>query len=219
MFHRHHEGSLEVTIHSAQNLDDVERVGKNDAYARISLDFKHDHSFQKTFVHKNGGENPVWNQTLTLKDLKPEYHELYLEILDDELTVDAPIAFAAIPLNQVLESPNNTFSGQFDVYTPNGKTKGEVNLTIRVLQPDENGQGQVSYEGSDKKGTSRIDEEHQKRIKGLKNKERGADVGKAALAGLAAVGAGYLLNKHHQDEKKKKADEEEKLRGEEREFA
>ncbi|GJJ72011.1 hypothetical protein EMPS_04368 [Entomortierella parvispora] len=218
MFHRHHDGSLEVTIHSAHGLDDVERFGKNDAYTRISLDFKHDKSFEKTFVHKNGGENPVWNQTLTLKDLKPEYHDLYLEILDDETTVDAPIAFAAIPLNQVFESPNNTFSGKFDVYTPSGKTKGEINLTIRALQPDESAQGQVSYDGSDRKGISRIDEAHQKRVKSLKNKETAADVGGVALAGLAALGAGYLLTKQDSSEKDKK-EAEEKLRNEAREFA
>ena len=218
MFHRHQDGSLEVTIHSAHDLDDVERFGKNDAYARISLDYKHDKSFQKTFVHKNGGENPVWNQTLTLKDLKPEYHELYLEILDDEKTIDAPIAFAAIPLNQVLESPNNTFSGKFDVYTPNGKTKGEISLTIRALQAGEDARGQVSYDGSNQKGVSRIDEAHQKRVKALKNKEAAADVGGVALAGLAVIGAGYLATKQDGSEKDKK-EAEEKLRNEAREFA
>ncbi|KAG0049607.1 hypothetical protein BGZ83_005564 [Gryganskiella cystojenkinii] len=211
----HNQSSLEVTIHSAHDLDDVERVGKNDAYARISLDYTNSHSFQKTSTHKNGGSNPKWDQTLTLKGVNADDHSLYLEILDAEVGVDAPIAFAEIPLQQVAKSPNHTFQGKFEVYTPNGKTKGDVSLTIRILQPGQEPQGQVTWEGSERTGTSRIDDGHQKRMKSLKNLERAADVGQGALAGLAAVGAGFLMNKHHNDEEKKKAE----LKNAERELA
>ncbi|KAF9112577.1 hypothetical protein BGX27_003168 [Mortierella sp. AM989] len=202
MYNSQQQGSptLVIYAHGAHNLLDVEAFGKQDPYLQFSLDFSNPSAFQKTFVHKDAGKTPVWNQTFTLP-LAGE-PELFVEIMDQETTADAIIAFAAIPINQVVHAPGATMNGLFDVYTPDGKVQGQLNLTLTAHNvPGQN--TQVSNQPPQQiKGTSHINEAHQKRVKSLKKKEAAADAGTAALGGLLAVGAGFLVNKLVNDQKK-----------------
>ncbi|KAG0320852.1 hypothetical protein BGZ97_012676 [Linnemannia gamsii] len=192
--------TLSVTAHGAQNLQDVETIGKQDPYVQFSTDFQNAKSFQKTYVHKDAGKTPTWNQSFTFT-LAGE-PELFVEIMDEETTADAVIAFAAIPINQVVHAPGGTFNGIFEVYTPSGKAQGEINLTLTAHNVPGQNTTFVQPGGQPVKGTSHINEAHQKRIKSLANKEKAADVGTAALGGLLAVGAGLLANKLVNDNKK-----------------
>ncbi|KAG0240852.1 hypothetical protein BGW41_006607 [Actinomortierella wolfii] len=197
--------TLSLTVHGAQNLEDVETFGKQDPYFRFSLDFNNAKSFQKTFVHKDGGKNPTWNQSFTVQ-LNGE-PELYIEIMDEETSVDAPIAFAAIPINQVVYAPGGSMNGVFDVFTPNGKQAGQVTLTMAVQNVPGQNTGPINQ--ASVHGTSHINEAHQKRVKSLKTKETAADAATAGIAGIAAVGAGFLINKLVNDkEKEEKAKKE-----------
>ncbi|KAF9178732.1 hypothetical protein BGZ51_007446 [Haplosporangium sp. Z 767] len=201
MFQHHSDTSLEVTVHSAHDLPDVERFGKNDAYAQITLDLKHDKAFQKTFVHKNSGESATWNQSLVLKDFKPEHNMLYVEIFDQEATADEPIVFTTIPLNQVTQQPQGMLSAKFGMYTIKGSPKGEISLSIRVLRPGQEPGGMVAYDGAGGRGQSMLDEEHQKRMKKLKLKESAADMAQGAtFAGAMGMAAGLLSNMGKKDE-------------------
>ncbi|KAF9998890.1 hypothetical protein BGZ79_007456 [Entomortierella chlamydospora] len=198
--------ALIIYAHGAQDLQDVETLGKQDPYLQFSLDFNNPKSFQKTFVHKNAGKTPVWNQTFTIP-LTGE-PELYVEVMDEEAAADAVIAFAAIPINQVVHAPGGTMNGLFDVFTPNGKAQGVLNLTLTAQNvPGQNTQ-YINQPPQPVRGTSHINEGHQRRAKSLKNKETASDVGTAALGGLLAVGAGLLVNKLVNDHKK---EEETKL--------
>ncbi|KAF9436588.1 hypothetical protein BGZ76_003500 [Entomortierella beljakovae] len=192
--------TLVIYAHGAQNLQDVETLGKQDPYLQFTLDINNPQSFQKTFVHKDAGKAPVWNQTFTVP-LAGE-PELFVEIMDQEATVDSVVAFAAIPINQVVHAPGGTMNGIFSVYTPSGKPQGELNLTLTAHSvPGQNTQP-ISQPPQPVNGTSHINEAHQRRVKGTKNKEAAADVGTAALGGLLAVGAGLLVNKLVNDKKK-----------------
>ncbi|KAF8930756.1 C2 domain-containing protein [Dissophora ornata] len=207
--------TLAIVAHGAQNLQDVETLGKQDPYFRFSLDFNNAKSFQKTFVHKNAGKTPTWNQSFSVP-LAGE-PELYIEIMDEETTADAVIAFAAIPINQVVHAPGGTMNAVFDVYTPNGKQQGQVNLTLTAYNvPGQNTGYGGQAAGQPVKGTSHISELHQKRIKSLKNKEIASDVGTAALGGLLAVGTGLLVNKlvndhRHEEDARKEAERQAQL--------
>jgi hypothetical protein len=192
--------TLSVTAHGAQNLQDVETIGKQDPYVQFSTDFQNAKSFQKTYVHKDAGKTPTWNQSFTFT-LAGE-PELFVEIMDQETTADAVIAFAAIPINQVVHAPGGTFNGIFDVYTPSGKTQGEINLTLTAHNVPGQNTTPANPSAQPVKGTSHISELHQKRVKSLANKEKAADVGTAAFGGLLAVGAGLLANKFVNDNKK-----------------
>ncbi|KAF9112574.1 hypothetical protein BGX27_003165 [Mortierella sp. AM989] len=182
--------SIQVYVHSAGHLEDVERFGKNDPYARVMLDLEDKATFVKTSTKKNAGTNPEFNQSLLISSYNADRNEkLYIELLDEETTADEPIAFAAIPLNQVKSSPNQILKGKFDLYTADGKQRGTITLTIAILAF---GQEQHSHDagGQEIKGYSEIDTEQQKRIKSLQNKERAGD-----LAVAAAIGGGLFAAK------------------------
>ncbi|KAI1320810.1 hypothetical protein EDD11_009767 [Mortierella claussenii] len=193
--------SLKITVHSANHLVDVESFGKNDPYVQVSLDYKNDHSFQKTSVKKNAGKDVEFNQELTLDGYEPTVnHNLYVEVFDDEHTIDAPIGFAAIPLRQVNDAPNHSFRGKFDLFTPDGKQKGTISLTLSAVQPGHSA-NHASYDGPEQKGQSQIEADHQGRIQSLKNKEKAADGASLAVGAALAVGAKFLLDQHKDGKK------------------
>jgi len=214
-----HQGpTLVIVAHGAQTLFDVELIGKQDPYFQFSLDVNNPKSFQKTFVHKDAGKTPTWNQTFSVP-LAGE-PELFVEIMDEETTADAVIAFAAIPINQVVHAPGGTMHGVFDVYTPAGKPAGELNLTLTAHNVPGQNAAFAGQAAAPVKGTSHISEVHQKRVKSIKNKELAADVGTAAVTGLLAVGAGFLANKlindNRKEEEAKKEAERQRLEEEQR---
>ncbi|GJJ72012.1 hypothetical protein EMPS_04369 [Entomortierella parvispora] len=193
--------SLAITAHNASDLQNVETFGKQDPYFQFSLDITNPKSFQKSFVHKDAGKNPVWNQSFNIPlNREPE---LFVEIMDEEMTADAVIGFAAIPLTQVYNAPGATLYGNFDLYTTALKQVGTVTLTLTAHNLPGTAPGYGAPSSSPIRGESRINEIHQKRIKSLKSKEVATEVGAAALGGLFAVGAGLLANKLVQDGHKK----------------
>ncbi|KAF9147629.1 hypothetical protein BG015_010705 [Linnemannia schmuckeri] len=199
---QHQTPTLSIIAHSASNLKDVESFGKQDPYFRFTLNLENPKSFQKTFVHKNAGKNPVWNQSFNTP-LNGE-QDLFIEIMDEENTADAVIAFAAIPLNQVVHAPGGNLNAIFPVYTPDGKQNGEVTLTLTAHNvPGQNsGYHDAGRQEDARFGVSRIVDVHLKRVKSLKNKEKAADAGIAVAGGLFALGAGLLANKLNNDHNK-----------------
>lgn len=162
-------------------------MGKNDAYAQFSLNIKDAKSFQKTKTHKNCGANATWDQTIVLEGAPDEHRVLYVEVMEEDLGADAPIGFTAIPLDQIQSGP---VSGQFDLFTSDGKQKGEISLNLRFL----GNAAQPVHGGSNTRSRVELVPEHQKRIKSLKNRETAQDVGVAVGAGLLAFSAAYLAS-------------------------
>ncbi|KAF9985743.1 hypothetical protein BGZ75_002579 [Mortierella antarctica] len=192
--------TLVIIAHGAQNLLDVETLGKQDPYLQFTLDVNNPKSFQKTFVHKDAGKTPTWNQSFSVP-LAGE-PELFIEIMDQEATADAVIAFAAIPINQVVHAPGGTLNAVFPVFLPSGKPQGEVNLTLTAHNVPGQNTGIGGQAAHPVQGSSHISEIHQKRVKSLKNRETASDVGMAVGGGLLAVGVGLLANKFANDHKK-----------------
>ncbi|KAF9568823.1 hypothetical protein EC968_002844 [Mortierella alpina] len=185
--------SLKITVHKAEHLDDVEHMGKNDPYAQFSLDFKQNDLFkkQKTSVKKDAGKSPEWNETVTIDNFNPtEHHELYVEVLEDDIGIDPPIGFCAIPLSQITKAENHVFRGCFDLYTPSGKPKGTIHLTIAVVNA---GQAAPACHNAEVKGLSQIVTDHQHRIKTMKTNEKVSDAGTAA----AIIGGLFAAKKVH----------------------
>ncbi|KAF9147628.1 hypothetical protein BG015_010704 [Linnemannia schmuckeri] len=210
MLHLHTDSVLEVTVHSARGLKDVERFGKNDAFARISVDVDNSKQYEKfkTEVKKNSGSDPSWEQSFDIREVEDKHTDLYVEVLDDDNGADAPIAFAAIPLQQVKEAPNQSLSALYDLYNDHGVAQGQISLTIRIVQPGQVSSGNITYDGNFNKGLSRVDEEQKKRFKKLRLKETATDVGGATvLGGIAALGAGFLASQARKNEEAKKRDE------------
>ncbi|KAG0278615.1 hypothetical protein BGZ95_003561 [Linnemannia exigua] len=189
--------SLKITVHEASHLVDVERFGKNDPYVRVGLNLKE--KFEKTKTVKNAGKDAAWNQTLDLQSFDPQQQpELYVEVIDEETTVDEPIAFTTIPLHQVLSAQGHAIRGRFDLFTVDGKQKGEILLTIAVVAP---GQTEGHHPSTEIRGQVQLDTAHQNRIKGLKRKESAADGATLAVAAGLAFGAKALLDQHKGEKK------------------
>ncbi|KAG2218905.1 hypothetical protein INT45_007806 [Circinella minor] len=200
----HNEGSLSLTVVSAQDMPDVEKLGKQDPYVQFTLYLEDKKSFQKTHVQKNAGHNATWNQSFDMR-LTGE-PELFIEVMDEEKGVDELIGFCAIPINQVVQAPGGSFNGLFGLFLVNGKSAGTIHLNLVARGFNSPPGGQQS--GQPIQGRSYVSEEHLKRVKSLRNKGIAGDIGTAVLGGALAVGAGFLGNKLHQDYEKKKEEEQ-----------
>ncbi|KAG0224476.1 hypothetical protein BGW42_005073 [Actinomortierella wolfii] len=183
--------TLDVHVHSASGLKDVERHGKNDPFVRFYMGIHHDHKDSvKTFTAQNAGVVPVWEQTLHIENLSPDAHVLYLEIMDnDRGGVDDPIAFAAISLSQI-EGRTTPFSATFTVYDVDGKPHGTIDLTLLIRSQDEPPLSRDNCVGLTRvKGSSLIIPEHKKHMQHLKFKDTIDNVARlgvgAAIAGVA----------------------------------
>ncbi|KAF9112576.1 hypothetical protein BGX27_003167 [Mortierella sp. AM989] len=186
---------LRVYAHGANHLEDVERFGKNDPYAQFTLNFNDKDSFQKTVVKKNAGKHVEWNQGLNIDNYEPNLnHTLYVEVLDKETTIDQPIGFTAIPLRQVINAPNQTLKGKFDLYDSHGKEKGTISLTISAVKPGQPANDHTS--SPEVNGYTQVETEHLKRFKSMKNKEKAADAGTAAAILGGIFGAKALHDAH-----------------------
>lgn len=215
--HTHTSASLSIHVSSATELVTSQHFGKQDPFLQFSLDFNQKDSFLRTFTHKNAGENATWNQTFTIS-LNGE-ENLYVEVLDEENTVNEVIGFCAIPINQVVHAPGANVNGLFQIYDVKGEKAGMINLQLAALgfpnsQPP-------NFDGEPVLCQSFVHEEHCVRIKSVKKKATGVSVGGALLGGALAVGAGFLGKKlyddHQEKEEAERVEQEEKQRLEQEE--
>ncbi|KAF9327141.1 hypothetical protein BGZ91_001600 [Linnemannia elongata] len=135
---------LQITIHKAQGLEDVERFGKNDPYARIALDAAVDADFQRTKTIPNAGKNVSWEETLTIANFNPQtQHTLFVE---------------------VLSAPDQAFRGRFDLFKHIGSKKGEITLSIVVIPA---GTTDIPLPGNEKQGQAQFYSAHHERLKAV----------------------------------------------------
>jgi hypothetical protein len=148
---------------------------------------------KQTSVKKNAGKNVEWDETVVLDNYDPSSHQkLFVEVLDSETLGDEPIGFTGIPLFQANDAPGKTFKGKFDLYDDDGKAKGTISLTITVIDSAQAG-AHITNDNPEVKGESSLTNEHQKRFKSIKNKERAGDLAAAAtVLGGAALLKGAL---------------------------
>ncbi|KAF9165952.1 hypothetical protein BGX21_000532 [Mortierella sp. AD011] len=187
--------TINIFVHGANHLEDVERFGKNDPYAQFTLNFEDKSFFQKTATKKNAGSDVEWDQEVNLDYYNPEEHNnLYVEIYDEEASVDAPIGFAAIPLRQVRDAAHHSYKARYELFRPNGDQKGTIDLTISILKPGQEARAATAGK-PEEKGFSELDAQHQHHIKNKRNLERAADAA-TLLAGVAALAGAKAAYDH-----------------------
>ncbi|KAF9974498.1 hypothetical protein BGZ73_002094 [Actinomortierella ambigua] len=184
MLFGHHDKILDVTVHSADKLQQIDWLDRNDPYVRLYLDLNHVEDGALTQTVEGGGKRPEWHQTVSLKHLKDTSKYLYLEIMDEDTKIDELIAYAAIPLDQVTKAPNHRYAGKFDVYNRDGRAHGHITLTLRIRKIDEQVHEAKVEESTVTKGISQVEADHQKRIQQILHRERHGD--KKPAAGVAA---------------------------------
>jgi len=172
----HGSTALSVHVANARNLKDMDTLGKQDVFVLLTSDIAGSNSV-RTFTHKDGGTQPTWNQELRLDPHGAS--ELYVELWDEDPTADDISGFCAVPLNQI---PINAW---FQLFTLDGKPKGEVNL---IITP----QGSAGPPSQQVRGISGINPQHQKNLVNKGRKAMAMDAGVGLLGVGMAAGAAYL---------------------------
>jgi hypothetical protein len=201
--HSHSSASLSIHVSSASELVSAQTIGKQDPFLQFSLDLDNKESFMRTFTHKNAGANATWNQSFTVS-LNGEA-DLYVEILDEESTVNEVIGFCAIPINQVVHAPGANMNGLFDIYDTKGERAGQLNLQLAALgfpnsQP-------ADPQAQPVRGQSYVNEAHCARMKSTKKKATGVAVAGGILGAGLAIGAGFLGKKLYDDHQQNQEEE------------
>ncbi|KAF9436591.1 hypothetical protein BGZ76_003503 [Entomortierella beljakovae] len=191
---------IQMNIFRAEDLEDVERFGKNDPYITACLDLKNKDSFAKTAVKKNAGKEPEWNETLFLENYDGDRHnEVFINILDQEALGDEPIGFTSIGLNQITNAPNKALKGKYELYQSNGKQRGYITVELIILESGE--QARPLSQAQPVRGSSQLDGAQQDYIKGLKRKEQAGDAAvAAALVGGLFAAKGMMGGKKEEKE-------------------
>jgi hypothetical protein len=181
-----------------------QKLGKQDPFLQFSLNFEEKDSFLKTFTHKNAGENATWNQTFTIS-LNGE-ENLYVEVLNEETTVNEVIGFCAIPIKQIVESQGANMNGLFEIYNTKGERAGEINLQLAASGfPNSE---TPNFNCAPIRGQSYVHESHSVRMTSTKKKSTGMAIGGAILGAGLAVGAGFLGKKMYDNHEEQEAEEE-----------
>jgi hypothetical protein len=124
-------GVLQIVVHSATGLRDVQTLGKQDPF--LQLHFDGDKISGKE--HDNGGKNPRWDQTFHFPvDAKNAQTKLKIRVLDKNITLNTQIGEVEALMSGLLQSPHVAVKREFDV-VHEGKNAGKLNATTMWLPP------------------------------------------------------------------------------------
>ncbi|XP_010549744.1 PREDICTED: protein SRC2 homolog [Tarenaya hassleriana] len=130
---------LDLTIISAEDLKDIQMIGKQDVYAVVSINGDA-RTKQKTPVDKDCGTKPKWKHhvKLTVDDTAARENRLTLVfqiIADRPIAGDKVIGEVSVPVKELLDQ--NSKSGDeektvtYAVRLPNGKAKGSLKFSFK----------------------------------------------------------------------------------------
>ncbi|KAF2558954.1 hypothetical protein F2Q68_00013087 [Brassica cretica] len=131
---------LDLTIISAEDLKDIQLIGKQDLYAVVSIN-RDARTKQKTKVDKDCGTKPKWRHQmkLTVDDAAANENRLTLVIeivADRPIAGDKPVGEVSVPVKELLdqnkagdEEEEKTVT--YAVRLPNGKAKGYLKFSFK----------------------------------------------------------------------------------------
>ncbi|CAH8356056.1 unnamed protein product [Eruca vesicaria subsp. sativa] len=131
---------LDLTIISAEDLKDIQLIGKQDLYAVVSIN-RDARTNQKTKVDKDCGTKPKWRHQmkLTVDDSAARENRLTLVIeivADRPIAGDKPVGEVSVPVKELLDQ-NKTGDDEeektvtYAVKLPNGKAKGSLKFSFK----------------------------------------------------------------------------------------
>jgi len=119
-------GKAALTIEGGRNLKNVELFGKQDPYVVLEVGGKK----YQTEVAKNGGSNPVWNQTFEVPATGQE--TVSLRVVDEELTTDELIGQASMSLAKAKAVGQDRQDVQ--LFTKDGRDAGHIIVSARFAE-------------------------------------------------------------------------------------
>ncbi|CDY66029.1 BnaA06g37790D [Brassica napus] len=127
---------LDLTIISAEDLKDIQLIGKQDLYAVVSIN-RDARTKQKTKVDKDCGTKPKWRHQikLTVDDAAANENRLTLVIeivADRPIAGDKPVGEVSVPVKELLDqNEEEEKTVTYAVRLPNGKTKGSLKFSFK----------------------------------------------------------------------------------------
>ncbi|KAG1667632.1 hypothetical protein FOA52_001688 [Chlamydomonas sp. UWO 241] len=120
-------GTLEVSLKTAQNLLEVDKLGKQDPYCVLTCgNYTH-----RSKTHTDAGANPIWNEVFTFRNVTSNVL-LKLEFYDENLIFrDVRIGVCKVSLNEAAASGKATLV--VPVTSKDGTHKGSVTLELKFL--------------------------------------------------------------------------------------
>ena len=128
-------GVIVLYVDEARGLRNHEVMMDQDPYVVVTVEG----ASRKTKVHKSGGKNPKWNETLEWVIPKGGCSTetvVVAELFDEDPGKDDFIGRVSIPLRVLLSGENQWFA----VVEENGKLKGELRLRCSILEADAEGE-------------------------------------------------------------------------------
>ncbi|GLJ55922.1 hypothetical protein SUGI_1200640 [Cryptomeria japonica] len=128
---------LEITVISADDLENVRRLGRRmHTYAIVSTD---DVCSQcaSTHIDEEGGCDPVWNDKLQLSLSKGLPIALNIQIFCKTRYGQRSVGWSSVPLSEILNGfgpPHGLHCLSYRLKTRNGRPHGTVNFSLRFLQ-------------------------------------------------------------------------------------
>ncbi|KAG5391668.1 hypothetical protein IGI04_021631 [Brassica rapa subsp. trilocularis] len=127
---------LDLTIISAEDLKDIQLIGKQDLYAVVSIN-RDARTKQKTKVDKDCGTKPKWRHQmkLTVDDAAARENRLTLVIeivADRPIAGDKPVGEVSVPVKELLDqNEEEEKTVTYAVRLPNGKSKGYLKFSFK----------------------------------------------------------------------------------------
>uniref|UniRef100_M4ES78 C2 domain-containing protein n=1 Tax=Brassica campestris TaxID=3711 RepID=M4ES78_BRACM len=130
---------LDLTIISAEDLKDIQLIGKQDLYAVVSINGDA-RTKQKTKVDKDCGTKPKWKHQmkLTVDDAAARENRLTLVIeivADRPIAGDKPVGEVSVPVKELLDQDKDGGEEEktvtYAVRLPNGKAKGSLKFSFK----------------------------------------------------------------------------------------
>jgi len=91
-------GKLMLTVHRAENLREVQLIGKQDPYVEVRFG---EYAY-KTKVHEKAGAFPIWNQDFLFTVDHPQNEQLSFLVYDKEPLIDNKIARIDLTVGRLL---------------------------------------------------------------------------------------------------------------------
>ncbi|KAI8355843.1 hypothetical protein B0O80DRAFT_33471 [Mortierella sp. GBAus27b] len=113
-----------------------ETFSGSEVYAQFALGFVGFDLYRLTSMKRCNQRTVEWNEILTFKDTDLSRCNLYVDVFQREDSVQKLFGYTTIPLKQVVDSPNASFKGRFDLIDIHEKVKGTISLTISAVDPD-----------------------------------------------------------------------------------
>lgn len=129
---------LDLTLISAEDLKDIQLIGKQDLYAVVSINGDA-RTKQKTKVDKDCGTKPKWKHQmkLTVDDAAARENRLTLVIeivADRPIAGDKPVGEVSVPVKELLDqnkAGDEEKTVTYAVRLPNGKAKGSLKFSFK----------------------------------------------------------------------------------------